>query len=130
VTPRPLLRVLLVDDDPDLLRLLEAVLAGSSLEIVGVASNGEDGVRVASTMAPDIAVVDYMMPGIDGLETARRIKTLLPDCRIVVFSALDMDAEATADPHVDHFVRKSEVLELDALLLRIGSEYDPRRGAP
>jgi CheY-like chemotaxis protein len=129
VTPRPLLRVLLVDDDDELLRLLEAVLAGSGIEVVGMATNGEDGVLVASTMAPDVAVVDYMMPGIDGLETARRIKTLLPDCRIVVFSALDMDAEAAADPHVDHFLRKSDVLELETVLSEIGTEHRQRRRA-
>jgi CheY-like chemotaxis protein len=115
-TQRPL-RVLLVDDDADVLVMLQAVLTSRNLDVVGLATNGEDAERVAAAIAPDVAVVDYMMPGITGLETAERIKALRPQCVVVIFSALaELAAEAEAHPHVDHFMAKGNILALDEFL--------------
>jgi CheY-like chemotaxis protein len=125
-TPQPL-RVLLVDDDPDLLAMLEVVVPGPTLEVVGLASNGEDAVRVASTIQPDVAVVDYMMPGIDGFETASRIKAVCPRCSILIFSALDLALECAEHPDVDRFLRKSDVGRLDDMLADIESEHRTTR---
>src|SRR5947209_10342720 len=113
---RPL-RVLLVDDDADVLVMLQAVLTNRSLDVVGLATSGEDAERVAAAIAPDVAVVDYMMPGMDGLETATRIKAMRPQCMVVIFSALaELADKAEAHPAVDRFVPKSDILALDALL--------------
>ena len=113
---RPL-RVLLVDDDADVLVMLQAVLTNRSLDVVGLATSGEDAERVAAAIAPDVAVVDYMMPGMDGLETASRIKAMRPQCMVVIFSALaELADKAEAHPHVDRFVPKSDILALDTLL--------------
>ena len=109
--------MLLVDDDADVLVMLQAVLTSRALDVVGLATNGEDAEKVAVAIAPDVAVVEYMMPGLTGFETARRIKAVRPECVVVIFSALaDVEDEALAQPDVDHFVAKSSVLELDALL--------------
>jgi CheY-like chemotaxis protein len=110
------LRVLLVDDDADVLAMLEAVLTTMRFDVVGLAANGEDAVRVAATIELDMAVVDYMMPGLTGFETAARIKKLQPECAVVIFSALDVGADADAHPAVDHFVLKSDILGLDRVL--------------
>ena len=56
------------------------------------------------------------MPGMTGFETATRIKAIRPQCVVVIFSALDMAVEAAAHPDVDHFVPKSNILGLGALL--------------
>ena len=117
------LRVLLVDDDPDLLAMLEALVPGPTLEVVGLASNGEDAVRVASTIDPDVAVVDYMMPGIDGFETATRIKAARPRCLILIFSALDLSLECAEHPDDDRFLKKSDVGRLDDILAELESEH-------
>src|SRR5437764_4095160 len=85
--PRPL-RVLLVDDDADMLVMLQAVLTSRNIDVVGLATNGADAERVAATIAPDVAVVDYMMPNMNGFETASRLKAVRPQCVIVIFSAL------------------------------------------
>ena len=122
MNPDRALRVLLVDDDPDMLALLEAVLQRPGTEVVGLASNGADAVKVAATIAPDVAVVDYMMPGMDGFQTASAIKDLRPDCEILIFSALDLEHEAGANPDVDHFLKKSDIVRLDGLLNRISVE--------
>jgi DNA-binding NarL/FixJ family response regulator len=126
VTPGQPLRVLLVDDDAAVLEMLQAVLSARTFEVVGLAGNGADAIRVAAAIAPDVAVVDYMMPGMDGLEAARRIKAQHPDCRIVIFSALDMEHEAGRVPEVDHFLKKSDVLRLESLLTRIREDHGYR----
>src|SRR5437588_8786501 len=112
VTQRRPLRVLLVDDDADVLVMLQAVLTSRTIDVVGLATSGEDAVRVASAIAPDVAVVDYMMPGLTGFETATRLKALRPDCMVVIFSALDLEAQVAEQPDVDRFARKSYVGEL------------------
>ncbi|MBV8160359.1 MAG: response regulator [Acidimicrobiia bacterium] len=117
VTPRRPLRVLLVDDDANVLAMLQAVLTSRTLDVVGLASNGEDAERVAAAIAPDVAVVDYMMPGLTGLQTATRIKAIHPQCIVVIFSALaDMASEAEDHPDVDRFVAKTDIAALDALI--------------
>jgi CheY-like chemotaxis protein len=87
VTQRRPLQVLLVDDDADVLFMLQAVLTSRTIDVVSLATNGEDAVRVASAIAPDVAVVDYMMPGLTGFQTATRLKAVRPDCVVVIFSA-------------------------------------------
>jgi response regulator RpfG family c-di-GMP phosphodiesterase len=116
VTGKPL-RVLLVDDDADMLVMLQAVLTSRNIDVVGLATSGADAEKVAVAIGPDVAVVDYMMPGMTGFETAAKIKAVRPQCVVVIFSALaDLEEEALARPDVDHFIFKAEVLKLDALL--------------
>ena len=119
---RPL-RVLLVDDDADVLVMLQAVLTSRSLDVVGLATNGEDAEKVAAAIAPDVAVVDYMMPGMTGFDTATLIKAVRPQCTVVIFSALDIAVEAAAHPDVDHFVPKSDILGLEALLTQMRATH-------
>ena len=103
------LRVLLVDDEPDMLALLQAVVVAESWEVVGRATNGPDAMRVAERIEPDVAVVDYRMPQMNGLEVAARLKSMWPNIVIVMFSAMDVQAEAVASGHVDRFVRKGDL---------------------
>lgn len=110
------LRVLLVDDEPDMLALLEAVLATQDWEVIGRATDGAGAVRIAGDIALDLAVVDYMMPGLNGLETAERIKAIRPDCEVLIFSAIDLEQEANRNPAVDRFLRKGDLRALKNIL--------------
>lgn len=116
------LRILLVDDEPDILLLLQAMLTAPTWEIVGKAVSGEDALRVASHLNPDVAVVDYMMPGMHGMEVAERLKGVNPDCTVVLFSAYDVQDDAEVSPFVDHFLAKTDVGRLSTLLDRIADE--------
>lgn len=77
--------VLVVEDDPDLRDLLKAVLERSddSWTVVVAGSLSE----IDWSEDPEVAVVDYMLPGATGAEVARRIRLIWPDCRIVGWSA-------------------------------------------
>lgn len=72
VYPRP--HVLLVDDDVELVGLLASYLTGDGFR-VSVAHEGETALQSAQTDAPDIAVIDVMMPGHSGIEVLRRLRT-------------------------------------------------------
>ena len=80
-------RVVLVDNDPGALELLELDLGLEGHEIVGTAAQGEEAVDLVAAVQPDVAVVDYRMPpGIDGLEVARRLRRRSPDVRVLLYS--------------------------------------------
>jgi DNA-binding NarL/FixJ family response regulator len=80
-------RVVLVDNDPGALELLELDLGLEGHEIVGTAAQGEEGVDLVAAVQPDVAVIDYRMPpGIDGLEVARRLRRRTPAVRVLLYS--------------------------------------------
>jgi DNA-binding response OmpR family regulator len=67
-------RVVLIDDDPDLRTLIELTLRFTAGWEVITAGNGVDGIEAVGRVAPDVVVVDLMMPGLDGFEVCRRLK--------------------------------------------------------
>ena len=83
----PKARVVVVDDHPMVRDVV--VMACSNrptLEVVGTAGDGLQAVAVCLAVKPDVLVLDLGLPGIDGFEVIRRVRTLLPDLRILVFS--------------------------------------------
>lgn len=121
------LRVLLVDDEPDILALLGAVLATREWEVIGRAADGPTAIRIAGEIAPDLAVVDYMMPGLNGVETAERIKAQRPECEVLLFSAIDVADAVRDSPAVDRFLQKGDMSALQQVLteVRAGHGLDP-----
>jgi CheY-like chemotaxis protein len=86
---RPPLRVLVVDDAPDIRALLRAMLSDRGDVLVLEASGGEEALAVAAAHPPPhIAVVDQNMPGMDGVTTTRELKALLADIEVVAFTAV------------------------------------------
>ncbi len=67
-------RVVLVDDDPDLRKLVKLTLELTAGWEVEVAADGAEGIEAVRTHKPDVAVVDLMMPGMDGYEVCQRLK--------------------------------------------------------
>jgi CheY-like chemotaxis protein len=82
------LRVLVVDDAPDIRALIRAMLSDNGAVEVVEASGGEEALALAASDPPDLAVVDQNMPGMDGVTTARELKALLADVEVVAFTAV------------------------------------------
>lgn len=76
---------LVVDDEPRLVSLVSAYLEREGFS-VSTAADGEDAIRLAHERPPDVVVLDLMLPGIDGIEVCRRIRTF-SDAYIVMLSA-------------------------------------------
>ena len=67
------LRIMLVDDDPNIAEVLKPLLSDSGYEVVAVV-DGESALRVLPRAEPDLFILDVMMPGMDGFELATRIR--------------------------------------------------------
>ena len=66
-------------------------------EVVGQAGSGEEAIEIAVETAPEIIIMDYKMPEMDGLATARTIRERIPGQSIIIYTAyLDPDLEAEA----------------------------------
>ena len=87
VTSSPRLRVLLVDDHAMVRQGLRSVLDGyEDLEVIGEAGDGEAAIALATSLQPDVVVMDINMPKIDGIEATRQIMTTHPDMVIIGLS--------------------------------------------
>jgi DNA-binding NarL/FixJ family response regulator len=87
-------RLLIVDDHPIVRAGFEGMLAGKSdLEVIGEAENGEEAVRLAERLRPDVVLMDLRMPLVDGVEAIGRIKEENPNVNILVLTTYDSDAD-------------------------------------
>ncbi|MFE7191274.1 response regulator [Kitasatospora sp. NPDC057541] len=78
-------RVLLADDEHLIRGALAALLSlEEDIVVVAQAASGPEAVAMAQAHRPDIAVLDLQMPGLDGIEVATSLRTLLPDCRCMI----------------------------------------------
>jgi DNA-binding NarL/FixJ family response regulator len=83
-------RVLVVDDAANLRELLTLLLeTEDDFEVVGTASDGETAVDLATSLQPDIVLLDLAMPVMDGMEALPRIRDLLPEAIVVIFSGFE-----------------------------------------
>src|SRR5678815_3334259 len=83
-------RVLIVDDEPHNRQLLEVMLAPAGYHLLSAAS-GEEALEMVATQAPDLILLDIMMPGIDGYQVAAKIKgdRATSNIPIIMVTALD-----------------------------------------
>lgn len=81
------IRVLLADDHAMLREGLKALLSASAdIEVVAEAADGREALAQAEALAPDVAVLDIAMPGLNGIEAARVMRRRFPAMRIVMLS--------------------------------------------
>ncbi len=86
------IRVVLADDHPVVRHGLGALLgAVEGIEVLAVAADGEEAVRLATELTPDVLVMDIHMPGLDGVAAARAISTSAPTVNILMLTMLADD---------------------------------------
>ena len=105
--------ILIVDDDDSIRDLLRMVLSvednvGEVREAVG----GVEALKVVETFEPDVIVLDYSMPGMDGDVAAREIRHSHPEAKIIAYSGVLQRKPEWAD---DHYV-KGDLPDLEAIL--------------
>ena len=130
------MKILIIDDDPAGVEILEMILAPTQAT-VRHACNGEVGILMAKEFDPNLILLDYMLPGIDGLQTTRSMRkfTRAP---IMVLSVLDdpavlarvLDegaddylikpvARETLLAHVNNLVRRAALLKKERPSLQV-----------
>ncbi|MDO9349224.1 MAG: response regulator transcription factor, partial [Anaerolineales bacterium] len=110
-------RILIIEDDPAILKLLQRGLTYEGYQ-VDIATDGRSGLNLARDRHPDLIILDWMLPGMDGLEVCRRLRTggSLP---ILMLTAKDtiQDRVQGLDAGADDYLVKP--FNLDELLARI-----------
>ncbi len=116
--------VLIVDDDPRITELLRRTLAYEGYS-VAVAASGDEALARTLEHPPDVIVLDVMLPGVDGLEVARRLRAAGDNVPILMLTARDAVAdrvsglEAGADDYlIKPFAPEELVARIKALLRR------------
>lgn len=119
--PKP--AVLVIDDNADIRQYLRTVLSNDYH--VFTAADGQEGIRKAMRLVPNVIICDVMMPGIDGMETCRRLKSEVNTCHIpvVMLTACSLDEQRIQGHHegADAYIPKpfsSDVLmaQLEVLI--------------
>lgn len=112
-------RVLVCDDEPQILRALRVVLGGAGFEVIPAAT-GEEALDLASVKPPEAAIIDLVLPDIDGVEVCRRLRewTEMP---ILVLSAVGDESEKVRalNAGADDYITKP--FGSDELIARLGA---------
>lgn len=116
---------LIVDDEEDLRLLVRLAINAHNqgLYLCGEARSGAEAIELLAERSADVVVLDQMMPGMSGLETAARILERNPDQRIVLFSAfIDAELERVAlRSGITRCLRKDRVETLPKLLIDLAT---------
>ena len=111
-------RILIVDDNPHVRNALRVCLQmNQGHEVCGEAENGHDGMELAKRLKPDIVLLDYAMPNMNGLEAARLISASMPQCALILFTMFASDQLCTlAQAAGVHTVVSKEIGGVHALV--------------
>jgi two-component system vancomycin resistance associated response regulator VraR len=119
-----MLRVLVVDDH-ELTRfsLKLALQSHNNIELVGLASNGQEAIEMVKRHHPDVIILDLQMPVMDGLSASTHIKTINPSTQIIAYSSVD-DPQVevmSQTARIDAFCKKDTATQdLIALVKKLG----------
>ncbi|MGN6610106.1 MAG: response regulator transcription factor [Jatrophihabitans sp.] len=122
-------RLLVVEDDANIVELLSASLRFAGFE-VATARDGQQALKLARELRPDLMVLDVMMPGIDGFEVVRRLSAEGNRCPVVFLTARDAVADKITGLTVggDDYVTKP--FSLDEVIARIRAVLRRSASAP
>ena len=104
------MRVLIVDDTPDVRALVRAAVERAGHEVVDEAFDGRHAIALAAAHQPDAVILDGMMPVLSGLDALPELRRLLPDARIVMFSSIPDDRGLARLSGADAYVNKGDGL--------------------
>src|SRR3954447_5966490 len=119
--------VLIVDDEPNIRRMVGALLASEGYEVRD-AADGQTGVARAAETSPDVVLLDLMMPGeLDGLGTLERLREAAPDVPVIMMSGKAGLSDAVKATKLGAFNFLEKPLSPEGVLLALASALELRR---
>jgi CheY-like chemotaxis protein len=104
--------VLIVDDDEEIRHVLRLLCESEGMEVIGEAASGIEAVPMGLKEQPDLVILDFMLPRLDGEGTAEILRAVIPGTKIVAFSAILDSKPGWADAYLN----KERISELMPLL--------------
>ncbi len=125
------MRYYLLDDDENILKILEGIVASQGLgTVVGQAIDPKKALGEVALYQPDIVLVDYLMPGLDGAGFVREVKKTCPDVSCVIISQVS-DKEMVGDSYaagVEFFIQKPiNLIEVRGVLQSLSEKIQMQR---
>lgn len=80
------IEIMLVDDEPDFIEVMGAVIKGWGYDLT-TATGGREAIKILKDKRPDIIVLDYLMPKMDGVDTLKEIRKIDKDIPVIMFTA-------------------------------------------
>lgn len=125
------MRFYLVDDDPNILKILESVIHKQNIgHVLGTSTDPHEALSDLRAFRPDILLVDYLMPGMDGATLVRHVQKDLPDMACVIISQVsdkDMIGESY-EAGIEFFIQKPiNIIEVKRVLLSIVEKIEMKR---
>ena len=111
------LRILIVDDSPIMRRIIAAIVGShNGWTICGEAKDGLSGIQKFEELKPDLVIIDFGMPGMNGIETAELMFTINPAVPLILFTVWDTEGieQVASKAGIRALVRKTEAWTLIA----------------
>ncbi|MDD5428710.1 MAG: response regulator [Candidatus Omnitrophica bacterium] len=107
------IKIMLVDDEPDFLEIMGAVIRGWNYNVI-TASDGREALEMLKSAKPDIIVLDYLMPGMDGIEVLKEMRKTDKGVPVIMF---------TAHPNMK-VIKGTERLSISAFIPKLSTYSD------
>ncbi len=114
--------ILLVDDSADVRHVVRAFLErDASFKVCGEAANGSEAIKKAELLTPDLVLLDFLMPGMNGIDVANALRRLLPKSKIAIFSNYTHDFGTTLSSAVgiDAVIAKGSLADMAKSLRKL-----------
>ncbi|MCP4566202.1 MAG: response regulator [FCB group bacterium] len=115
-------KILLVDDEKEFVHTLSERLRTRNLES-SIAYDGEQALEMLNEEIPDVIVLDLMMPGIDGIETLRRVKDSHPDVEVIILTGHGSDEEQETAEDLGAFAYLHKPVNINDLAQKMKEAY-------
>ena len=104
-------RVLLVEDEPNLAFAVQTLLETSNCELVGSAAEGTIAISMCADLRPDVVILDVRLAELDGISAAVEIRRVAPDTRIVIYSGDEASLQRANDAGFPNTLLKGAIAD-------------------
>jgi DNA-binding NarL/FixJ family response regulator len=118
----PVKTILVVDDSPDVRHVVRTFLErDASFKVCGEAGDGPEAIKKAELLTPDLLLLDFLMPGMNGIDVANVLRQLLPKTKIAIFSNYthDFGARLSSAVGIDAVIAKGSLADMAKSLKKL-----------
>ena len=118
----PIKTILVVDDSPDVRHVVRTFLErDATFKVCGEAGDGPEAIKKAELLAPDLVLLDFLMPGMNGIDVANVLRQLLPKTKIAIFSNYthDFGARLSSAVGIDAVIAKGSLADMAKSLKKL-----------